>query len=330
MWEMARAGLCTTLVCAIGLMIPATAFMPLKGSRLHNPDPYPCQRVPHSTSCELGPTTSALGFRACSELKMSSSSLEKSTTSKEYELLRGVKVNRASDGEEIDLLEAWEPAKGKKTIVAFFTHTADFNSWEYAQKLRHYLPQIDDAGVGVVGVSLGTVDAARFFCAETGFPLSSMFMDATGVAYAKLGFSNGFDPRLPGDKKLNPYLRLLPMLAGIGSPGTIQAVLKGYTGDRDENAEWILSSLNIVDQDKFDVLGNRGSRPFELATLRLQNMRQIVTQWNRLSPPDKNLITQQGGTIVFEGRDKIFSYEDKGILVYTDVSDMLKTIGVQI
>ena len=47
---------------------------------------------------------------------------------------------------------------------------------EYAQKLRHYLPQIDDAGVGVVGVSLGTVDAARFFCAETGFPLSSMFM----------------------------------------------------------------------------------------------------------------------------------------------------------
>ena len=88
-------------------------------------------------------------------------------------------------------------------------------------------------------------------------------------------------------------------------------MLKGYTGDRDENAEWILSSLNIVDQDKFDVLGNRGSRPFELATLRLQNMRQIVTQWNRLSPPDKNLITQQGGTIVFEGRDKIFSYEDK-------------------
>lgn len=40
--------------------------------------------------------------------------------------------------------------------------------------------------------------------------------DATGNAYSALGFSNGFEPRLPGDKKLNPYLRLLPMLAGIG------------------------------------------------------------------------------------------------------------------
>lgn len=40
--------------------------------------------------------------------------------------------------------------------------------------------------------------------------------DATGDAYTALGFSNGFQPRMPGDKKVNPYLRLLPMLAGIG------------------------------------------------------------------------------------------------------------------
>lgn len=51
-----------------------------------------------------------------------------------------------------------------------------FRTREYAQKLRHYMPQIDDAGVEVVGVSMGTVDAARDFCAETGFPLDSMFM----------------------------------------------------------------------------------------------------------------------------------------------------------
>lgn len=49
-------------------------------------------------------------------------------------------------------------------------------SREYAQKLRHYFPKIDDAGIGVVGVSLGTVDAAKDFCAETGFPLDNMFM----------------------------------------------------------------------------------------------------------------------------------------------------------
>lgn len=259
-----------------------------------------------------------------------SSSLDSSTTADEYELLRGVRVKRASSGDEIDLLDAWDAKPGKKTIVAFFTHTADFNSWEYAQKLRHYLPQIDDAGVEVVGVSLGTVEAARDFCGETGFPLDNMFMDATGEAYSALGYSNGFEPKLPRGKKVNPYLRLLPMLAGIGSPGTIQAVLKGYVGDPDANADWISSALSMVDNKEFDFLGTRGSRPLEVATLRLQNMRQIVTKWNKLAPPDKELITQQGGTLVFDGTDKIYSYKDKGILVYTDVLEMLETIGVEL
>lgn len=40
--------------------------------------------------------------------------------------------------------------------------------------------------------------------------------DATGQAYSVLGYSNGFEPKLPRGKKVNPYLRLLPMLAGIG------------------------------------------------------------------------------------------------------------------
>lgn len=67
----------------------------------------------------------------------------------------------------------------------------------------------------------------------------------------------------------------------------------------------------MVDNKEFDFLGTRGSRPLEVATLRLQNMRQIVTKWNKLSPPDKELITQQGGTVVFEGRNKIYGYKDK-------------------
>lgn len=88
-------------------------------------------------------------------------------------------------------------------------------------------------------------------------------------------------------------------------------VLKGYVGDPEANADWISSALNMVDKKEFDILGKRGSRPLELATLRLQNMRQIVTKWNKLAPPDKELITQQGGTVVFEGREKIYSYKDK-------------------
>ena len=44
--------------------------------------------------------------------------------------------------------------------------------------------------------------------------------DETGQCYKALGFSPGFAP----DADVSPYLKLLPMLAGIGSPGTIQEV----------------------------------------------------------------------------------------------------------
>ena len=42
--------------------------------------------------------------------------------------------------------------------------------------------------------------------------------DATGACYRALGFSPGFGSGL----RVSPYLKLLPMLMGIGSPGTMQ------------------------------------------------------------------------------------------------------------
>lgn len=42
--------------------------------------------------------------------------------------------------------------------------------------------------------------------------------DPTGELYTALGFNRGFLP----DSPISPYAKLLPMLAGIGSPGTIQ------------------------------------------------------------------------------------------------------------
>ncbi len=42
--------------------------------------------------------------------------------------------------------------------------------------------------------------------------------DPTGELYSALGFSPGFAP----DAGISAYAKLLPMLAGIGSPGTVQ------------------------------------------------------------------------------------------------------------
>lgn len=45
-----------------------------------------------------------------------------------------------------------------------------------------------------------------------------MLQDPTAASHREFGFSRGFMPDAP----VNPYLKLLPMLMGIGSPGTIQ------------------------------------------------------------------------------------------------------------
>jgi AhpC/TSA antioxidant enzyme len=59
---------------------------------------------------------------------------------------------------------------------------------------QYYLPAIDDAGVELVAVGLGTVEAATQFAELTSFPLANLYADTTGAAYEAMGFSKGFQP----------------------------------------------------------------------------------------------------------------------------------------
>ena len=48
--------------------------------------------------------------------------------------------------------------------------------------------------------------------------------------------------------QISPYAKLLPMLMGIGSPGTLQEVVRGYVGDKE--------SKPVFDSPTpFDILG---------------------------------------------------------------------------
>lgn len=102
-------------------------------------------------------------------------------------------------------------------------------------------------------------------------------------------------------------------------------------GDRSADTSWISEQLDqggLVQRSAFDVLGKQGARPFEVATVRLQNMMAILPNWDVLAPPDKALITQQGGTLVFEGKRLLRRWDDRGILVYTPMQEVLDTTGV--
>eukprot|EP01038_Epipyxis_sp_PR26KG_P007677 gene7677-10447_t len=214
------------------------------------------------------------------------------------------------------------------TLVVFFTHCGDLASFELAQRLVYLYDELTEQNIGIIGVIPGaSISSAEKFCGFTKFPMKDLYIDYNADIYKYLEFNSGF----LADVNVSPYLKLLPMLAGIGSKGTLNAVLKGYIGDRSSSPKWIRDSLRLVDQKQFNVLGSDYQRPFELATLRLQNMMDVLNNWNDLVPDDTKLLTQLGATyIVSNNGTTLYEYKDTGILVYCDVKEALNVVGVKL
>ena len=156
---------------------------------------------------------------------------------------------------------------GDRTILLFLTHAADLAPWELVPRVVKALPALRAAGVGVVMTVLGSAANAREFQARLSIPDGVLFADPAAATHDALGFSKGFDPA--GPVKLPPYVRLAAMLAGVGSPGTMAEVARGYLGDR--------AAPQVFPSGPFDVLGTGYQRPMELATLRLNSMISVLS-----------------------------------------------------
>lgn len=250
----------------------------------------------------------------------------------EFEALAGVEVF-SKDGTPRKLGDL---VGGQRRIVlALLTHFDDFNAWEYAQRLKDELLALERAGASRVVVGIGGGNQASKFAELLELPASmNIFADPSGAAAVALGCSRGFGEGVP----LNGYLKLLPMLLGNGSPGTIEAVLRGYRGDASSPHDWVDAALaQGTAQQRFpsgyramdwNYLGEQGLRPLELATLRLQNMVDVtIANWSELAPADDQLLVQQGGTVVFDTRRPVYVYKDAGILTYTPIDGILRALG---
>ncbi len=115
------------------------------------------------------------------------------------------------------------------------------------------------------------------------------------------------------------------MCAGIGSPGTLKEVFRGYLGDR--SAPQLIAADEVVQAKPlpaikgsfFDRAGGNGfQRPFELATVRLKNMTEVLGQW-KTYVPDARYMTQRGGTFLFEPDGRLlYEHRDRGILGFAE------------
>ena len=237
-----------------------------------------------------------------------------------YSLFAQIQRQRVSDGTVVSPLAGCDQAVYQLVLV--WPPLGDFDSLEYAWWIQRQAGQLQAKGVQVRAVGVGDRNSGQQFCTYTGFPPEHLFVDPTGELHHQLDLYPGLDWKVPMLTPIqNSYLNLLLMCAGIGSPGTLSEVFRGYRGDR--NAPQLIKEDEVVQATPlppvtgalFNRVGGKGfQRPFELATLRLRNMTEVLKHWQTYVP-DATHLTQRGGTFLFDYQGElVYEYRDRNIL----------------
>jgi hypothetical protein len=227
---------------------------------------------------------------------------------------------RVSDGSIVPILSDCETATGLLIIVC--PQLGDFDSLEYAWWLQREQQQLESKGLAVRMVGIGDRSAGQKFCEFTKFPAEWLFVDSHADLHVQLNLYPGLSWKLPRlSVAQNAWVNLILMCAGIGSPGTLREVFRGYRGDR--SAPQLIADDQIVNAKPlppiagslFNLAGGSGfQRPFELATLRLRNMAEVLGNWHTYVP-DPTYLTQRGGTFLFNAQGELlYEHRDRGIL----------------
>jgi len=280
-------------------------------------------------------------------------------------LLSGVTAVSVKDEKPVELSN-FLTSSGDKAMLIFGTYAADFNSIEYAQRLRYYLPQLQAGGICKIGLVLNCeADAAKTLVemvdlatdvtgTSTGdLPIVELLIDPTGKAGRSFGVGRGWKEN---DEVTSPYLKLFGMLFGLGAWATLPAVIGGYIGNPFLGQPWIEDALAVgqrqkrwpdtaleLDERTGDIVMNKFKqlplvgrwerRPLELATLRLQNMVDIsIKNWKTLAPSEEALkagvLTQLGGCVVLDSKtgEDLFQWRDPGICAVANFEDIMLKI----
>lgn len=240
-------------------------------------------------------------------------------------ILTQTKLQRVSDGHAASLFESCDSTK--RTLVLVWPQLGDFDTLEYAWWVERDRSKLQSYNIQVRAVAIGDRAAGQKFCTYTGFPPEHLYIDPAASLHQKLDLYKGLTASLPGlSPQQNGYLNLLLMCAGIGSPGTLKEVFRGYKGDK--SAPQLIADDEVVKAaplpalkgEVFKRAGGKGfQRPFELATLRLRNMAEVLGNW-KTYVPDAAYLTQRGATFLFEAgeREVLYEWRDRNILGFAE------------
>ena len=249
-----------------------------------------------------------------------------------YSILSQTQLECVGDGK----LETILNNENKPALVLLWSQLGDFDNLEYAWWLKKESEKLQAKEIIVKAVGIGDRDSGIKFCQYTGFEPECLYVDPTAELHRQLDLYRGLKLKFPGlSTKTSAFINLMLMCAGIASPGTLSEVFRGYKGDR--HAPQLISNDEVIKDTPlpaikgslFKLAGGEGfQRPFELATLRLRNMTEVLSNWNTYVP-DASYLTQRGGTFLFDADGKLlYEHRDRNILGFAaNMSDPLKFIA---
>ena len=241
-----------------------------------------------------------------------------------YSILSQTQRLRISDGEIKPVLDGCSNAS--QLLVLIWSQLGDFDNLEYAWWLRREREKLQAKGIVIRAIGIGDRNSGIKFCNYTQFPQEWLFVDSQAEIHKNLQLYQGLNVNFPMlSTSQKAWLNLMLMCAGIGSPGTLGEVFRGYKGDKKapqliDNEEVVRDTpLPPMKGSFFKAAGGEGfQRPFELATLRLRNMTEVLSNWNTYVP-DSAYLTQRGATFLFDSNGKlIYEHRDRGILGFAE------------
>ena len=208
----------------------------------------------------------------------------------------------------------------KYKLLIFMGLLGDFDSIEYAINLSKFIKENKFASeLDILTVAIGTEIGKEKFCKFTGFSEKNLRTVETNKVHKLIGASEGLNIGLGG------WINMFLMLSGISSPNTLKEVLRGYTGDMSSNQIYnSQDEINLGNLFKFSgklfdkTFGENYLRPFELATFRLNNMIEIIQNWNDYILDTKYLTQRVSTFIINDQNEIIYKYISKGILSYSE------------
>jgi len=210
--------------------------------------------------------------------------------------------------------------KGEKKfkLIILFGLLGDFDSFEYAINLKNFIDNGQDKNLDIYAIAIGNQNGKQKFCKFTGFCEENLIIVSDNQVHNNLKVSRGLDIGLGG------WINMLLMLSGINSFKTIKEVFRGYSGDRKANE--IYSEFDEIDILKFlkfsgnsfrQVFGTGYLRPFELATFRLNNMKEIIQNWGDYIL-DPKYLPQRGASFLLNDKNQvIYEFFSHDVLGYS-------------